>query len=75
MFSSETQKESSGHSEQVMDAGEDVFHLLYFYTESCSKCEKAETFLEQLPEYIMAEGKLSPVIWLFPDSVLIFQSY
>lgn len=48
--------------EMVLDAGKDVIHLLYFRTEICSKCEKAEEALEQLPGLVRVDGQEYPVV-------------
>lgn len=43
---------SAGQGDAVRIAawsGEEAVHLLYFHTEICDKCEKAEAFLETLP--------------------------
>lgn len=42
-------------------AGSGAVHLLYFYTEICDNCEKAEAYLETLPEEIEIEGALYPL--------------
>lgn len=48
--------------EIVLDAGADVVHLLYFHTEICPKCEKAEEILKQLPRQVEVEGREYPVV-------------
>lgn len=57
-----TEKDASSMRENIMDAGEDVIHLLYFHTEACPKCEKAEKFFEGLPEKVTLDGKDYPVV-------------
>ncbi len=55
-------QERNNSGGMVFDAGEDVIHLLYFHTEICPKCEKAEAYLGQLPKQVEASGKEYPVV-------------
>lgn len=48
--------------EMVLDAGEGVIQLLYFHTEICPKCEKAEETLEQLPKQVVVAGQEYPIV-------------
>lgn len=53
----------NGKAEQrVIDAGTDVIHLLYFHTEICAKCEKAQEALEALPEAVNIDGTEYPIV-------------
>lgn len=60
-------KEEGGKRElrtiSAADAGADTaVHLLYFYTEICDKCEKAEAFFKTLPRTIEIEGTAYPLV-------------